>query len=260
MALLKKAVKDILLKINPVYRTLQSIKSQLEGMEKMITFFCKDDSTYLHTDVPEVKMAHVDYLSKIGNKKGIKVLEVGSRVVTGQNFRNSFSEAEYVGFDFYPGENVDIVGDAHKLSEYFGENEKFDIIFSMAVFEHFAMPWIVAKEITKLLKIGGYVLTGTHFSYSSHERPWHFFQFSDMALKVLFSPALGIETIDAGMGNSIVGRFSSLCDRSIRNTPVTGLYCSAHFLGKKIREVENFEWEQINLLDVVGETKYPEPK
>ena len=59
------------------------------------------------------------------------------------------------------------------------------------------MPWLVAAEIAKLLKIGGIVFVETHFSFSSHERPWHFFQFSDMALRALFSPALGFECIEA---------------------------------------------------------------
>jgi hypothetical protein len=61
------------------------------------------------------------------------------------------------------------------------------------------MPWLVATEIAKLLKVGGVLFVETHFSFSSHERPWHFFQFSDMALRVLFSPALGMECIEAGM-------------------------------------------------------------
>jgi len=212
----------------------------------------------LHADVPPIKLATLDYLIKIGNKKNMKILEIGSRVVIGQSKRNLFSEAKYVGFDFYPGDNVDVVGDAHKLSKYFDENEKFDIIFSSACFEHFAMPWICAKEIAKLLKVGGFVLIATHFSYSSHERPWHFFQFSDMGLRVLFSPAMGFECIEAGMGMPMVGRFSSQNDINHRNKPISGLYCSAHYLGKKIAEIENFEWDKINLPDVVGETLYPE--
>jgi 2-polyprenyl-3-methyl-5-hydroxy-6-metoxy-1,4-benzoquinol methylase len=52
---------------------------------------------------------------------------------------------------------VDIVGDAHKLSSYFENGKQFDIVFSSAVFEHFAMPWIVATEIAKILKVGGFV-------------------------------------------------------------------------------------------------------
>jgi hypothetical protein len=203
-----------------------------------------------------------DKLFELGNKEGMRILEIGSREVTGKRgefVRGHLFKATYVGFDFYSGDNVDVVGDVHKLSTYFSEDDKFDIIFTTACFEHFAMPWIVALEIKKMLKVEGYLMIETHFSYSSHERPWHFFQYSDMALKVLFSPALGFECINAGMSNPIVGRFSSLADEYLKNKPIAGLYCHVEYFGRKVKEVENFEWDKINLMDVVGETKYPEP-
>lgn len=121
------------------------------------------------------------------------------------------------------------------------------------------MPWVVALEITKLLKVGGFVFVETHFSFSSHERPWHFFQFSDMALKVLFSEALGFECVEAGMSNPIVGRFSSLADEYLKNKPISGLYCHSEFLGRKIRDVNCFDWAQVDLSSMVGNTKYPQP-
>jgi SAM-dependent methyltransferase len=161
--------------------------------------------------------------------------------------RKRFSSAEYIGFDLYPGPNVDVVGDAHKLSQYFA-GQQFDIIYSTAVFEHLAMPWLVAQEIAKLLKTGGIVFVETHFSYSSHERPWHFFQFSDMALKVLFSLALGIECIEAGLSNPMVARFSSLADENLRFMAVRGLYGHSAFLGRKIREVPDFNWNDLHLV------------
>jgi SAM-dependent methyltransferase len=225
------------------------------------------DKFYLSEDTPLSKtVGHQqwqEYLYGIGNKPGggMKILEIGSREVTGKSeARLKFSNATYIGFDFYPGNNVDVVGDAHKLSSYFDDNEKFDIIYSHAVFEHFAMPWIVAKEIAKLLKVGGLVFVETHFSYSSHERPWHFFQYSDMALKVLFSPAMGFECIEAGMSNPMIGRFSSLADNYLKYKPIKGLYCHVEYLGKKTKDVRDFDWDKINLTDVVGKTKYPEPK
>lgn len=222
------------------------------------------DKNYLVTDVPTPKIVGHQkwqkYLYEIGNKPGIKILEIGSRVVTKKpTTRKEFSEAKYVGFDYYPGENVDVVGDAHKLSSYFDKDEKFDIIFSSACFEHFAMPWIVATEIAKLLKVGGIIFVETHFSFCSHERPWNFFQFSDMGLRTLFSPALGFECLDSGLSNPIVGRFSSLADEYLRNIPISGLYCHSEFLGKKVRDVKNFEWEKVDLMEVVGNTKYPAP-
>jgi SAM-dependent methyltransferase len=202
-----------------------------------------------------------NYLYEIGNKPGMRILEIGSREVTGaSDARINFSNAEYVGFDYYPGKNVDVVGDAHRLSSYFRNEERFDIVYSSACFEHFAMPWIVATEIAKLLKVGGIVFIETHFSFSSHERPWHFFQFSDMALRVLFSEGLGFECIEAGMSNPIVGRFSSHADANLKNKGVSGLYCHSEFLGKKIKDVQNFDWANLDLMNVVGGTKYPEPK
>ncbi|MBS0204102.1 MAG: methyltransferase domain-containing protein [Planctomycetes bacterium] len=222
------------------------------------------DSTFLDPDVPiATTVGHQQwrkYLYDNYNKPGMKILEIGSREVTGTSTaRAGFSNAEYTGMDYYPGDNVDIVGDAHKLSSYFKHGEKFDLIYSSACFEHFAMPWVVAVEIAKLLKIGGVVFVETHFSWSSHERPWHFFQFSDMALKVLFSKALGFECIEAGASNPMVGRFSSLADDYLKNKKVTRLYCHSEYLGRKIRDVDSFDWAEIDLSHVVEETVYPPP-
>lgn len=213
------------------------------------------------TDVPIADLGshknYAEYLTRVGNHKGMRILEVGSREVTGRSeARRRFADAEYVGFDYYSGPNVDVVGDAHKLSEYF-PGQQFDLIYSCAVFEHLAMPWVAAAEIAKLLKTGGTVFIETHFSFVSHERPWHFFQFSDMALRVLFPPALGIECIEAGVSNPIVGRFSALADDYLKFGPVRGLYCHSSFLGRKYKEVEGFDWSQVDLDAVVAGTKYP---
>lgn len=219
------------------------------------------DKKYLHPDVPRTQLVshrnHLNHLESAGNRPGIKILEIGSREVTGKsNARKRFAAAHYVGFDYYPGENVDVVGDAHRVSHYFGQ-EEFDIIYSSAVFEHFAMPWVVATEIAKILKVGGIVFVETHFSYSSHERPWHFFQFSDMALKSLFSPALGFECIEAGVSNPIIGRFSYFADEYLKFTPVTGLYCHSEYLGRKIKHVDHFDWNKVALEELVQGTAYP---
>lgn len=107
------------------------------------------------------------------------------------------------------------------------------------------------------VKVGGIVFIETHFSFSSHERPWHFFQFSDMGLKSLFSPALGFECLESGMSNPIVERFSSLADDYLKYRPVPGLYCHSEYLGRKLRDVTNFDWNDIALEEIVEETKYP---
>lgn len=198
-----------------------------------------------------------DFLSRKFNKKGIRVLEVGSRNVTGANRRSKFSEAEYVGFDFYEGENVDVVGDVHKLSSYFAEAGSFDLVFSSAVFEHLHMPWVAATEIQKVLKVGGYVFIETHFSYSSHERPWHFFQFSDMGLRALFNDSLGFDLVDSGMSNPICGYFAHDSSLYLRYQPVIELYCHSEILCRKRNEVRAFEWTSVDIDGVVEGTRYP---
>ena len=196
------------------------------------------DRKFLDRKVPMSRIAshsnYMQYLAEIGNRKGVRILEIGSREVTGKSdARNRFANAEYVGFDFYPGTNVDVVGDAHKLSSYFVD-QQFDIIYSSAVSEHLAMPWLVATEIIKLLKLGGIIFIETHFSYGSHEKPWHFFQFSDMALKVLFSPGLGIECIEAGASNPMVGRFSRFADGYLKFMPFRVCIATVNFWGAKL--------------------------
>lgn len=164
----------------------------------------------------------IDFLSEKYNSPGMSILELGSRNVTGANFRSQFSKARYVGFDFYAGENVDVVGDAHKMSSYFDQGEQFDLIFSSAVFEHLHMPWVAAQEIHKLLKVGGAVFVETHFSWRSHERPWNFFQFSDMGLRALFNKALGFEVIECGMSNPMVGYYTRKSHPALKFKAVRG--------------------------------------
>jgi hypothetical protein len=216
-----------------------------------------------HEIPPPTNVSHshwADFLSKTFNERGVRVLEIGSRNVTGDNHRARFSRADYLGFDFYPGENVDVVGDAHRLSSYFEGQERFDLIFSSAVFEHLHMPWVAVIEIQKMLKAGGFVFIETHFSFSSHERPWNFFQFSDMGLRALFNDSLGFDLIDSGMSNPIAGYFAGAADGYLRYLPVIELYCHSEILCRKRSEVGDFEWSKVTLDEIVDGTRYPAPK
>ena len=94
------------------------------------------DAKFLHADVPlSTTVSHlkwVGHLVGLFNKPGMRVLEIGSREVTGKsNVRERFADAQYVGFDLYAGRNVDVVGDAHKLASYF-EGEKFDLVRALS--------------------------------------------------------------------------------------------------------------------------------
>ncbi len=201
----------------------------------------------------------IAWLSAQYNRPDARVLEIGSRIVRkeGTSYRSAFSNATYVGFDVLPGPNVDIVGDAHRLSSYFREADKFDLVFSIAVFEHLYAPWLVASEIAKVLKVGGCAHVETHFSYRNHDRPWNFFQFSDAGLRVLFNPALGFDVLDSGMSNPIRGYFAAGSDDYLRFRTVDELYCHSSVFARKTLDAPNFDWRDCKASDLVGETAYP---
>lgn len=184
------------------------------------------------------------WISKNFNKKDINVLEIGSRSVASNAVRNkTIPLCNYTGFDVIAGPNVDVVGDAHCLSDYF-KKDSFDLIFSFAVFEHIAMPWLLSAEIANLLKPNGYTAHETHFSFSEHELPWHFFQFNNNALEVLFCKELGFKLIDSGLDNPIDGVFSSSASSYLAGKKVKHLYCHSSIISKMTnkRALKNFEW------------------
>lgn len=253
MKSLKNRVKEF------IEERLQKPEDEEVSQQKLVEYIKKYSTACLTNDVAfSDAIAHGKWgetLRALCDKPGYEILEIGSRNVVYGTLKELFPNANYTGFDMYPGKGVDIVGDAHKLSSYF--TKKFDLILSSAVFEHLAMPWIVAQEISKLLKVGGYVFIETHYSFSSHERPWHFFQFSEEALKVLFSEKMGFRCIEAGVSNPIVGFFSENACQYLRYQPVPGLYCHSEYLGQKIADVP-FSWETVGDASELLSTKYPQ--
>jgi SAM-dependent methyltransferase len=128
-----------------------------------------------------------------------RVLEVGSRARSGVIRKGLFPGKQYTGIDILEGPNVDVVGDAHTLSEYFPP-ESFDAVFSTSVFEHLAMPWKVAIELNKILRVGGIAFLQTHQALGMHDMPWDFWRFSDTAWDTLFNDFTGFKKVEAFLG------------------------------------------------------------
>lgn len=104
---------------------------------------------------------------------------------------------EHVGTDIQAGFDVDVVADAHNLCKCIPAHS-FDAITNCSTFEHFARPWLVPWQMSEVTRPGGLVYVQTHQSYPLHEFPGDYFRFSAEALKVLFGPAAGWETLVAG--------------------------------------------------------------
>lgn len=181
----------------------------------------------------------------ISNAPGMRVLEIGARIVSPGSVskRALFPAASYTGFDYYLDENTDVAGDAHKLSHYFGA-QRFDAIFSVAVLEHLAMPWVVALEINKLLAMGAVTFHSTVFAWPLHDAPWDFWRFSDAGLKVLFAPALGFEVIKAGLFHP-ARIYQDQVTPFQEMFPTHAAFCGVAILARKVAELDTskFRWE-----------------
>ncbi|RKT21714.1 methyltransferase family protein [Paraburkholderia sp. RAU2J] len=131
------------------------------------------------------------------SRPGDRVLEIGSRARSGNSHRHLVHpDVDYVGIDISTGPGVDVVGDAHHLSRHV--TGQFDTIFSISVFEHLLMPWMVAIEMNKMLKLGGIAYIQSHPSWPLHYEPWDFWRFSKDAWEGLFNAHTGFEMLDKG--------------------------------------------------------------
>lgn len=137
---------------------------------------------------------------QVGAMTEPRVLEIGARARSGNTHRGWLpQDATYVGCDILPGENVDVVGDAHRLSEVVAPRS-FDALYSVSTLEHLAMPWLAALEMNRVLTTGAVMFHATHQTWPVHDAPWDFYRFSEYAWVTLFNRFSGFEIIATAAG------------------------------------------------------------
>lgn len=143
------------------------------------------------------------FLRRLREENCRRILDLGSRARSGISRRGDIEalgpDMEYWGIDVVAGENVDQVCDAHEMSAVLGRN-RFDAICSHVVFEHLAMPWKVAVEMNRVLRLGGIAYVSSVQTCGLHDIPWDFFRFSSSAYRSLFNRATGFEVLDLALG------------------------------------------------------------
>jgi hypothetical protein len=123
------------------------------------------------------------------------MLDIGGRARSGLLRANDYSEDLNVDvLDILPGNGVTIVCDAHEMSKVIG-TAKYDAILCVSVFEHLIMPWKVAVEMNRVLRMGGIALIHTHQTIGMHDLPWDFFRFSSDSWKGMFNHATGFDIL-----------------------------------------------------------------
>lgn len=133
-----------------------------------------------------------------------RVLELGTRAWDNRPPRHHRDAvlaanpgASWVGADALAGDGVDVVADAHRLSEVFAAGH-FDGWLCVATLEHFARPWVAAVELAKVTRPGGRGLVQTHQTFPLHGYPSDYFRFSAAALAEVFSVEAGWRVLAAG--------------------------------------------------------------
>lgn len=180
---------------------------------------------------------YMEFVARV-NQVGGTVVEVGSRRVSpcAENHRATFSGAsEFIGFDLHPDELVDCVGDAHQISRHLGPASA-DHLFSLAVLEHLAAPWLFAAEVNRVLRVGGLTFHVAPPSWPLHELPADYWRFSDEGLKVLFGPATGFEVLGAGMYSPFL--MAPTFPEHLEDLGHFHSYGGAFVLARKVREIE----------------------
>ncbi|KJU81640.1 type 11 methyltransferase [Candidatus Magnetobacterium bavaricum] len=210
-----------------------------------------------HTVLKRGQHPEAEFIAEMSKLPTPHILEIGSRKVIASMPRQLISsKARFTGMDIMDGEGVDVVGDAHRLSDLF-EPDTFDGVYSASVFEHIAMPWKVALEINKVVRPGGFVYIASHHTYPIHEMPWDFWRYGRDAFSTIFGDFSGFEVENKGLIWP-----ASLCHHNTKSVVANGhrCYLFAHVLARKTHNYNpaNYKWD-IDCMDILPKWHfYPE--
>ena len=132
------------------------------------------------------------YIEKYADDFEGPYLEVGSKDYGNtQDLRSVFAgRGQYTGVDMETGPGVDAVcdmaGDFEILHSDLGQ-ARFGTIFCLSVLEHCENPFIMADNLTRLLKPGGKICISVPFSWKFHGYPSDYWRFTHEGIKKLFS-------------------------------------------------------------------------
>jgi len=103
-----------------------------------------------------------------------------------------------VRLDLQVHNRPDVCADLHRLP--FGD-AVFDAVVSIAVLEHCRRPWLVMRELWRVLRPAGHVLLSLPFMQPAHANPADYFRFTAEGMRELALDA-GFVVLETGPDNS----------------------------------------------------------
>ncbi|MBL7106986.1 MAG: class I SAM-dependent methyltransferase [Phycisphaerae bacterium] len=154
-------------------------------------------------------------------------LEVGSKDYGNtQDIKLLFPKAEkYVGIDMEDGPRVDVVLDLSKSIAEIDEkldSIRFETIFCLSVLEHCEDPFLVAKNLTNLLKPGGQICLSVPFALGFHGYPSDYWRFTHEGIKKLF-PKLSFD-LDRSVSATTRKNDFKCIDKELGRIPFSSKY------------------------------------
>ncbi len=140
---------------------------------------------------------------------------------------------DVVGMDVYASANTRLIADAHAIPL---PDESVDAVWIQAVLEHVLDPTVVAQEIERVLRPGGFIYADTPFIQQVHEGAYDFTRFTLSGHRWLFRD---FEEIESGA----VGGAATALAQSIRYT------FRAFGVGDKIATVLTLPFFWLRFLD-----------
>ena len=114
------------------------------------------------------------------------VLEIGAKDYgSTSSFRDFYAGSEYVGLDMSEGKGVDVIVDLTKGIGPLQENH-FDLGICCSVLEHVEKPWLLAANLTRLIRPGGRLYMSVPWVWRYHAYPDDYFRFSHRGVISLF--------------------------------------------------------------------------
>ena len=140
------------------------------------------------------------FLERIQGPGYGRVLDLGGRDRSGTGISYLGDQHQVTVFDIVAHPGVHVVGDAHELSRHFPAGY-FDALHCRSVLEHTLMPWKIAVEAAKVLRLGGLGYFLTHQTTGMHDMPWDFWRLSDNAWDALFNQHTGFRILDRALAH-----------------------------------------------------------